>query len=109
VKLWIDVEDSAGARQGSGPITTALGWNYSELMDGAGTFGMEMPGQDARAALASAKRVLRARGIVNGAVADLGAGIVDQRDLRVSGRGRSMLSLRVATCCVNSPTCMLAV
>ena len=37
--------------------------------------------------------VLGAHGIVNGAVAELGAGVVDRRDVRVSGQQRAVLGL----------------
>ncbi len=78
MKFWIDIETSAGAKVGDGPIITAQYFEYENPLNKCGTFRFEMPVTDARAALATAKRVARCRTVINGAVTDLGAGIIDK-------------------------------
>lgn len=82
MKFWIDIEDSAGVKQGGGPITSALRWRSTRRMDRAGTFEFEMPAADAKAASLAEKRVARCWGIVNGTLTELGAGIIDRMTVK---------------------------
>lgn len=78
MRIWIDIEDSSGAKQGSGPIISATRWRSTKRLDRAGTFEFEMPAGDPRAASLAAKRVARCWGIVDGVLTELGAGIIDK-------------------------------
>jgi hypothetical protein len=90
MRLQIDIEDGAGVKQGSGPITTATGWQQTRRLDRAGTFSFAMPAQDPQRALCAAKRVARCWGLTEGnAPLELGAGIIDSRSLRVGAGGAS--------------------
>jgi hypothetical protein len=88
VRIWIDIEDGSGAKQGDGPIVSARGWRSRERLDRAGTVDFDTALTDPRSADASAKRVVRCRGLVNELVADLGVGIVDKRQARVTTGGQ---------------------
>ena len=83
MEFWIDVEDSAGNKLGSGPITTATKWEYTPRMDAAGSFSFEVPAADEQSGLLQSKRVVRCYGIIDGQVTELGAGIIDDVRVRV--------------------------
>lgn len=93
--FFVDIEDSAGNRLGSGPLQSAAGWQYTARMDQAGEFRFTMAATDAQAAVVTKKRIARAWALVGGVWTDVGAGIIDnivrrpQRDdtvlLEVSG------------------------
>ena len=99
MQLWIDVESSAGVKQGSGPITSATSWRNTRRLDKAGEFSFTMAAGDPMAAEVQHKRVVRCYGVLGeieagaGVITELGAGIVDQIEvtaddppmLRVSG------------------------
>jgi len=90
--LWIYVTDSSGNRYGP-PILTATNWQSTRRLDRAGSFSFEMPAGDSRAAYLALKREVHAYAIVNDAVTEIGAGIIDEIQtiagdppmLRVSG------------------------
>lgn len=93
MEFWIDVEDSAGNKLGDGPITTATQWQSTARLDEVGEFAFSMPANDPRAALLQPKRIVRCWAILDDAVTEIGAGIIDQisvtvndpLELRVSG------------------------
>jgi hypothetical protein len=83
--LWIDVHhQTTDAKLGDGPIITATEWSYSPVLDGAGTFAFTMPAGDPRAALLESKRVVRAWMEDDGAIRQVGAGIIDAVALDVA-------------------------
>lgn len=51
LRLRIDVYDAAGNRLGAGPITSVLAASYRMELDRIGSFGLEVPATDERAAL----------------------------------------------------------
>ena len=93
MRFWIDIENSAGTRQGSGPITTALSWLSTRRLDMAGEFSFEMPATDSRASLVTARMVARCKMIIAGLVVEVGAGIVDSISTRIGDDGQPMLSV----------------
>lgn len=112
--VYIDIENSAAQRQGSGPITSAAFWRYTGRMSKAGEFEFEMPATDPKAFAVQKKRVARAYAILNGQRVEVGAGIIDHIEknpqpdgtaiLRVSGNDlvreltyRSVLNLKLYT------------
>ena len=87
MRLQINIE-SAGARVGSGPITTASRWTNTRRLDRAGTFSFTMPGDDPQRALCTAKRVARCYALTDGnAPLEIGAGVIDSQSLRVGPDG----------------------
>lgn len=80
-RVWIDIENSAGVRQGAGPILTATHWRQVARLDAAGEIAATLPAAEARAALAVPKAVLRAYSRRNNALVALGAGIVDRHQV----------------------------
>lgn len=77
-EFWIDVEGADGTRYGPGPITTATGWQHTSRLDGAGEFSFTMPASDPMSTHLANKRVVRCRGILDGAITELGLGIIDK-------------------------------
>lgn len=92
MKFWIDIEDSAGNKQGDGPITTALFWEHTKRLDKAGKFRFQMPTMDYKAGLVVAKYIARCWGVVDGVLTDLGAGIIDQINTVVGNDGKAVLT-----------------
>ena len=76
--FWIDVEGADGTRYGPGPITKATGWQMTPRLDAAGTFSFQMPVSDPMSVYLANKRIVRCRGIKDGVVTELGAGIIDK-------------------------------
>jgi hypothetical protein len=77
VACWVNVESGAGARLGDGPIVHVVNWTSTALLSKAGTFSLVVAAGDPRAALLQPKRVVRCFALVNGALAEIGAGIID--------------------------------
>lgn len=80
--IKIDIESTAGVKQGPGPITTAQSWRITRRIDRAGEFSFDAPLADARTLLAAndtVKRVARAFSLVGATVTDKGSGVVDRR------------------------------
>ena len=75
--VYLDIENIAGQRQGSGPITSADFWRCTARMDRAGEFEFEMPATDPKAFAVQKKRIVRAYAILNGQRVEVGAGIID--------------------------------
>ena len=91
MRFWIDIENSAGTKQGSGPITAALHWRSTKRLDRAGEFAFEMPATDPNAALVTSRMVARCYAIVDGAVAEVGAGTIDSISVRMTEDGQPLL------------------
>ena len=96
MRLQIDIEAQVlgvWTKQGSGPVSTATGWQQTRRLDRAGTFRFAMPAADPQRALCTAKRVARCWGLTEGnAPLEIGAGIIDSRSLRV-GPGGAMAEI----------------
>ncbi|NUQ07330.1 MAG: hypothetical protein HUU31_25865, partial [Anaerolineae bacterium] len=48
MRVWADVHDAAGARQGAGPVALKAA-GVTRVLDGVGTIRLSAPGTDARA------------------------------------------------------------
>jgi hypothetical protein len=90
-EFYIDIEDAAGNRLGSGPITSANEWQYTARTDRAGSFKFEMPAADPKSALVQRKRKARAWAKVGGAWTEVGAGIIDRIDRKADADGELRL------------------
>ncbi len=88
--LNIRIEDNAGVPYGPGPITTMQGIASSELLDRAGRVAFTMPLTDPRAAIVQAKRIMRARGMLSGAVTDIATGIIDRLTVRANDENAAL-------------------
>jgi len=93
MKFFIDIESSAGIKQGGGPIVSASSWESAARLDQAGTFSFAMPASDPKAALATAKRVARCRGLITTAVTDIRAGIIDKIAVGLDSEGKAELTI----------------
>jgi len=74
--IWVDIEDSSGNKYGSGPLRVAS-WESAPKLDEAGTFSFSLPASPEATALLQNKRVAHCYGILDGAVTELGMGIID--------------------------------
>lgn len=83
MEFWIDVEDASGNKLGEGPITTAMQWQSTPRLDEAGEFSFAMPANDPRSLLLQPKRIVRCWALLDGAVTEIGAGIIDQISVTV--------------------------
>lgn len=76
-QLYVDVETTAGARVGSGPITSAAFWKQSFAMDQAGSFETWIPLADPAAENVENEIVLRCYAIDLTGRTEIGSGVVD--------------------------------
>ena len=78
VELFVNIENSSGVRQGSGPITSCMYWRQTKSMDRAGEFEAVIPLADPAAANLANENVLRAYAIIPGAgTVEIGSGVID--------------------------------
>jgi hypothetical protein len=91
--VWVDVEDSTGAKLGSGPLQ-ALKWTSTTRMDKAGKFSCEIPANDPQVAQIVKRRTLRAWTAVNGIVEEIGAGIIDVIATSVASDGTATITIQ---------------
>ncbi len=82
-RFWIDIEDAAGNHLGSGPIITATSWESSLRLDAAGSFRFTMPASDPKSALLLRKRIARCYTERDGALVEVGAGIIDSVEKQI--------------------------
>ena len=76
---WVDICAADGTtKQGDGPIVSLTDLKYTARLDKPGSFDLTMPCADPRVQYLKSKEILRAYGIVNGAITELGSGIIDQ-------------------------------
>jgi len=78
MRWWLDIEEPDGTKAGPGPLRSAISFEITRRLDAAGKFTAKASLADGRADMVQAKRRARCRGLVNGALTDLGAGIIDQ-------------------------------
>lgn len=83
--IVVDIEDSAGAKLGTGPLVSATNLKTVQRLSKAGTLTFDVPCADLKTQSITAKRVARPYTRRNGAVVALPAGIVDS--IAVRGRG----------------------
>lgn len=93
-ELFITVENAAGVRQGSGPITSAVYWRQTKAMDRAGEFEAIFPLADPAAANIQEEYVLRAYAIIPGTgTVEIGSGVIDDITHEPGERG-TMIRLK---------------
>ena len=91
--VWVDVEDSTGAKLGSGPLQ-ARKWTSTARMDKAGKFSCEILASDPQVAQVVKRRILRAWANVNGVVEEVGAGIVDSITTTIANDGAATITIQ---------------
>lgn len=84
--FWVDIEDATGVVLGV--IKSAVEWRQVRRLSRAGNFSFRMPAGDPAAALVQRKRVARCYTIIAGAVAEVGAGVIDHLSFRDQGAER---------------------
>lgn len=93
MSFYIDVEDGAGNKLGSGPITSAEEWEYTARIDRAGDFAFWVPSADPKTQELVNGRKVRAWALLNGVWTEVGAGVIDDVNLSVTPDGRVMLKV----------------
>lgn len=100
--IEIQIRTSAGTIVGPGPLRTATRWRQTRRLDQAGEISFELPAADLRAheiqsdsnPLLHPKRYAYAYALQNGLMANIGAGIVEEAEIALSGRGVAMHQVR---------------
>jgi len=90
---WVDIEDSAGVKQGFGPILSAQAWTHTAQLDRAGTFSFTMPADDPRRNNLRVKYIARCWTYDGGQLKHLGAGIINDIALRIDAEGAPVLTV----------------
>lgn len=99
MRIWIEILDASGNRQGPGPITTATGWRKVAGLDQAGGFLFAMPASDPMAEYVTNKMHVHCYGAPEDAsgwpegIQDLGAGIIEHIELQPGIKGPTMLQV----------------
>ena len=85
--FWIDIEDSAGVKQGSGPLRAAW-YEVERSLSRTGFFDFEVSPADPNIAALQVKRIAVCRYVdADGTEQVFGAGIVEEIDTRVDEEG----------------------
>lgn len=85
MQYFVVVQSSAGVRYGE--IHTAHSWTSNLVLDQAGTYSFEMPASDPQVVMLQPKRVVVCYAQMDGAVTEIGSGIIDQVALTLDGQG----------------------
>jgi len=96
--IEIQLRNSANTILGPGPLGTITRWRQIRRLDQAGEIQFELPASDLRAhesqgdgnPLLHPKRYAYAYGLQNGVMTNVGAGIVEEAEISLSGRGVPM-------------------
>ena len=86
MQFYIDISNSAGARLGSGPITSASRWSSTKRVDRIGSFEFAMPASDEKAALIASRRYATCYAILDTGPAEVGSGVIDRIETRPDRR-----------------------
>lgn len=88
-RVWVDIEDSSGARLLDGPVRSFTRWSSVKKLSQSGMIACDIDAKSLRGRSAENKRILACRAIVNGALTTLGMGVIDLRRLNKRSRGVS--------------------
>jgi hypothetical protein len=93
--MWIDIEDAAGNKLSSGPLTTASGWRQTKRLKRAGEFAFTFPASDPKAADLTYRRRVRCwefdpllKRLVDG-----GSGVVETLRTSVDASGAAIIQV----------------
>lgn len=87
MKYRIDIENSSGVVQGSGPIASATFFEMNNEMDRTGSFSFGMSAADPQASVVTERNIARGYALMGGAWTEIGAGVIDSIVLFVSEDG----------------------
>ena len=93
MRFYVDVEDSAGNKLGSGPITSATDWRVRAVMDGAGDWSFKAPLADVKLAQATPRRYAHIYALLAGGYAWVGGGPIDSIRTEISDAGIVMATV----------------
>jgi len=91
--FYVDIEDAAGNKVGSGPITSASSWRVRALMDGAGEWSFTAPLSDVKMAQATPRRYGHIYAWLAGAYAWVGGGPIDSIRTEIGDDGIVMATV----------------
>lgn len=88
LEYFVDIENSSGTRQGSGPLTSVLYWRQTYAMDRAGVFETAILVADPQFQYAQNEYVLRCYANIPGVgKTEIGSGVIDDITYRMSQHG----------------------
>lgn len=93
--IEIQLRDASNNKIGPGPLTTVTRWRHVRRLDAVGEISFELPATDLRSHANHSdgnpaihpKRYAYAYGLRGGLMVQIGAGIVEESDITLSGRG----------------------
>ena len=88
--FYIDIEDANAVKQGSGPITSATGWNVQRRMDQAGDWSFQAPLSDVKLAQATPRRYAHIYALISNVWTWVGGGPIDSIKTVVGADGKLM-------------------
>lgn len=91
MQFYIDITNSAGARFGAGPITSATFWRSTERVDRAGSFQFAFPASDEKASIVQRRRYAVCYAILDTGPTEIGRGIIDLIDFAPDPVGNVMM------------------
>ena len=100
--IEIQLRDASGNVVGPGPLNTITRWRHVRRLDAAGEISFELPATDLRSHAAHTdanpalhpKRYAYAYGLRGGLMVQIGAGIIEESDITLSGRGTPVHQVR---------------
>lgn len=93
MNFYIDIENASGTKYGSGPIISALEWEFTQRLDALGEFRFRMPASDPQAAIIQKKRTVKAYALIDGVWANVGDGIIDHIEYVPQADGTVLLDV----------------
>lgn len=91
MRLWVDVTDADGVRQGAGPVVAVMAATINRVLDGVGTWSINASASDARGvALLVHGAYVTIYGQVRGVTRELGGGLITDVSMKDAAGGPLM-------------------
>lgn len=91
--MYVDILNASNAKQGPGPITTAIRWRWTQKLSAAGSWDLSAPATDPRLEFATLKRQLHAYHWIGNERYWIGGGTLEKRQVALRGDDAATMSL----------------
>ena len=92
-QFYVNIENAAGTKLGSGPLASASDWRYTARFDRAGTISFTIAANDPQVGIVQNRRIARAFALLNGVWTEVGAGRIDSIETVIGRDGRVSLQV----------------